>query len=128
MITDLRTELKTKLDTHFTNRVYFAEAPRNPTLPYATITELPGNRDRDSVDVFSDVFIQINGYSKTLTELETKEVLVNDTLDYKHSTFTLTDYYVIEIELKQFRTTKLDVRPDGIYQFSHTYKVNLQKK
>ena len=128
MITTLAVAFKNKIDSVFSNRVYMIEAPMDVVLPYASITELPGNTDRDSVDKFLDVFYQVNGYDTTLSALNTIEELVIAALDYQQATFSLADYYVIEVELVQFRTTKLDIRPDGEYQFSHTYKIHLQKK
>ena len=128
MIGTLRTAIYSKCASTFSNKFYFLEAPSNTKYPYAVVSQLPSNIQRDSVSKFEFVEIQINGYDKTLTSLETLEATLIGLLDKQQSTFTLTDYYVIDIDHTFSRTAKIDVLPEGVFMFTHQYRFHLQKK
>lgn len=128
MITSLRTAIYNLGKTAFSDNLFYLEAPAEQNGLYGVISELPTVIDHDSDNEFKFENVQINGYSDSLTELETAEGSLKSALDGKEESFSLDDWYVIDIDLVFSRTTKLDVKPNGIYQFTHQYRVHLQKK
>lgn len=128
MIQTLRIAIYDLGKDSFLGNLFYLEAPASQNELYGVISELPSVEDQDSDNEFKFENVQINGYSDSLTELETAMESLKSVLDGKQESFDLTDWYVIDIELVLTRSTKIDVKPNGIFQTTHQYRVHLQKK
>lgn len=126
MITTLRRAVYDKLITitELAGNVFFLEAPELVTLPYLVVSKVTGGYDRDTVNEFRFEYLQINGYGKSLQNLEVIERKIREALDRKQGDFDLADYYVIDIDIQLDRQAKFE----DVFQFTQQYKFHLQKK
>ena len=71
MIQTLRIAIYDLGKDSFSGNLFYLEAPASQNELYGVISELPSVEDQDSDNEFKFENVQINGYSDSLTELET---------------------------------------------------------
>ena len=123
MNTELRKAIRTKLLTT-TPVVFFDQAPKNQDRPYIVYRKMDGENDYDSNEKFPKDLVQVTGYGDDLDDLEVIEAAVEAILDQQQSTFSLTDYYLVEV-IKRFDT---QTKVEDVYLFIHQYFFDREHK
>lgn len=126
MIAQIETgfETKLKLITAVANSVYTDAAPENVVDPYLLLSLPTGNDDYDTMKTYPQYMIQVAGYSRSKSTLQTLEANVLVKMDLKQTSYSLTNYNIVNI-INKFKTQG---ELDGVYFFIHQYKVDIEPK
>lgn len=123
MLPELRVGLYTALKTIHSD-IYFVEVPSNQTLPYFVFTPFTSGVRWDTMHKDEEQYIQINGYGKSLQELEGIKEEIRELLDNNPGAIELDPpFSVYDIAEQLNRTAKLG----DIWQFTLQYKITIQK-
>lgn len=123
MLPDLRTKLYNALKTVHSS-VFFVEAPATVVHPYIVFSQVTGAVRWDTMHKDEEEYIQINGYGKSLSALETIRDGVRNLLDNNPGALILASpnrVYGIDEQLN--RVAKLG----DIWQFTLQFKITIQK-
>lgn len=104
---------------------WYIEASKDALLPYSVFSNVTSTRDKDSSDKFDFIYLQINGYHKYLSVLENIQKDFENRFDGQRESFTMTNYWLIDIELLFNRGP---IKINEVYQFTQQYKLHIQHK
>lgn len=123
MIKEIEDAIETKLKT-VESDTFIDRAPFEAKDPYLVMSRPTGSSDWDSMKTYPKDVIQVAGYSRTKNTLRTLESSVRSLLDRKQTTFSLTNYYIVNISVSFETQGELD----GVYFFIHQYKFDIEPK
>ena len=104
---------------------WYLEAPQKTPEPYSVFSNVTSLREKDSADNFDFVYLQINGYHTNLKALETIQKDFESRFDGQKGSFSMTNYWLIDIDLQFNRGP---VKNDDVFQFTQQYKIHIQHK
>jgi len=111
--------------TGLTGGFWYIEASQKAAYPYSVFSNVTATREKDSSDNFDFIYLQINGYHTDLNSLESIQKDFETKLDGQKSSFTMANYWLIDIDL-QFNRGPIKI--DEVYQFTQQYKLHIQHK
>lgn len=110
--------------TGLTGGFWYLEASESTKLPYAVLSFVTNTTDRDTANIFEEVYFQINLYDKSGSNIEIIKESILDAFDDSESKFTLVNYKLDRIDRQVIRAMKAD----RVFQISIQYKISLTKK
>jgi hypothetical protein len=108
---------------NYSCHVHFVEAPQDQSHPYIVFSHVAGSVRWDTMNKDDEQYVQINGYGKDLSILDTIKEEIRSLLDNQPTHLTIDTYTVYDISEQLNRVAKLG----DVWQFTLQFKITIQK-